>query len=104
MNGYEGVARFPPACVHKFFSIENYIYIYKFSPRIKKESLVRTDRSKFQFNIIPWERIRLIVLRGGKERGDTTPLSLFSFERSWNFVVNPSRDPAMTELSTRMDE
>lgn len=80
------------------------LYIYKFSPRIKKESLVRTDRSKFQFNIIPWERIRLIVLRGGKERGDTTPLSLFSFERSWNFVVNPSRDPAMTELSTRMDE
>lgn len=80
------------------------LYIYKFSPRIKKESLVRTDRSKFQFNIIPWERIRLIVLRGGKERGDATPLSLFSFERSWNFVVNPSRDPAMTELSTRMDE
>lgn len=99
MNGYEGVARSPPACVHKFFSIENYIYIYKFSPRIKKESLVRTNRSKFQFNIIPWERIRLIVLRG-----DATPLSLFSFERSWNFVVNPSRDPAMTELSTRMDE
>lgn len=27
MNGYEGVARSPPACVHKFFPIENYIYI-----------------------------------------------------------------------------